>query len=207
MPEFLSSNKPKTGFGATFLAQGGQAVAGGVLDVTGAVGKGALKGVGAVGKGVLGGLSAGASVVGLGKRSDKSNNGTTVQSTAAGEAGTLTIHVIEADGLMAVDRGGSSDPFVKVSIGTQSVLKTKVKKETLTPNWSESATVSVNGQPMAVNFLVKDYNTIGGNKDLGACDISPWDHIQPGQTRADFWAPLSGTGGRLHIAFDFQPTA
>jgi hypothetical protein len=39
IPEFLSSNKRKREFGTTFLAQDGQAVVGGVLDVTGAVGK------------------------------------------------------------------------------------------------------------------------------------------------------------------------
>lgn len=186
MPEFLSSNKRKSGFGATFLAHGGAAVAGGVLDVTGAVGKGALKGVGAVGKGVLGGLSAGASAVGL-KKSDRSSTIlTAVQSTASGEAGSLTIHVIEAEGLQGVDRGGTSDPYVKVTVGNQSVLKTKIKKETLAPSWNESTSVHVSGQPVNINFLVKDYNTIGGNKDLGACDISPWEHIKPGQNRADF---------------------
>ncbi|KAK3821884.1 MAG: C2 domain-containing protein [Benniella sp.] len=205
MPEFLSSNKHKSGFGATFIAQGGQAVAGGVLDVTGAVGKGALKGVGAVGKGVLGGLSAGATVVGLKKEKTFVSN---FETTATGESGTLTIRVIEADGLKGVDRGGMSDPYCKVTVGTKDVLKTKVKKETITPSWNESAVISVDGKPVAINFLVKDYNTIGGSKDLGGCDLSPWDYIQPGsQTKADFWAPLGGTGGRLHIAFEFQPTA
>ncbi|KAG0240870.1 hypothetical protein BG011_003600, partial [Mortierella polycephala] len=83
MPEFLSSNKRNSGFGATFLGggvglmiQGGQAigqagmtgagaVAGGIgalgqgaVKVVGAVGQGAMKGVGTVGKDVFGGLSA-----------------------------------------------------------------------------------------------------------------------------------------------------
>ncbi|KAF9093700.1 hypothetical protein BGX27_001575 [Mortierella sp. AM989] len=230
LPEFLSSNKRKSVFGATFLG-GGQAIgqagiAGvgavgqGALDVTGIVGKGAIKGVGAVGKGVFGGLSAGASAVGLGKRSDKASSQpigsapTDSDNTmATGVPGNLTIHVIEADGLLAVDKSGASDPYVKVTAGGQNIMKTKVKKETLTPNWNETAVTPVNGQPLKINFLVKDYNTIGGNKDLGDCDISLWEYIQPaaegrpGQNRADFWAPLGGSGGRIHLVFEFQPSS
>ncbi|KAF9438112.1 hypothetical protein BGZ76_009730 [Entomortierella beljakovae] len=240
MPEFLSTNKRKSGLGATFLgsgvdvvSQGGQAIgqvglagvgavgaAGqGALDVTEAVGKGAIKGVGAVSKGVLGGLSAGASAVGL-KRSDKSNSQLVNQATApvsgnatAGVAGNLTVSIIEADGLFGVDKSGSSDPYVKVTAGSQSVLKTKVKKETLAPSWNESASLAVNGQPLVLNFLVKDHNTLGGNKDLGDCNISLWDYIQPaaegraGQYRADFWAPLGGLGGRLHVVLELKPSS
>ncbi|KAF9357954.1 hypothetical protein BGX26_002746 [Mortierella sp. AD094] len=198
MPEFLSSNKRKSGFGATFLgggvgmvAHGGQAVGQGTLDVTEAVGKGAFKAVGA-------------SVVPASVDAQ--------HPTTAGVSGNLTVHVIEADGLLGVDKSGLSDPYVKVAAGGQSILKTKVKKETLAPNWNESAFVPVTGQPLMINFLVKDYNTIGGNKDLGDCNISLWDYIQPategrpGQLRADFWAPLSGSGGRLHVVFEFQPS-
>ncbi|KAG0364694.1 hypothetical protein BGZ54_007262 [Gamsiella multidivaricata] len=248
MPEFLSSNKRKSGFGATFLGGGVNAighagmagvgaVAGGVgavgqgaMGVTGAVGKGAIKGVGAVGKGVFGGLSAGASAVGLHRRADKSGSQHGIdpsssagmgapavsadQSHAVGAPGNLTIHVVEADGLLGVDRSGSSDPYVKVAVNGQSVLKTKVKKETLAPNWNESVVVKVQGgHPITMNCLVKDHNTLGGNKDLGDCDIPVWEYIQPGaegpsgQNRADFWAALGGTGGRLHLALEFEPSS
>jgi Ca2+-dependent lipid-binding protein len=230
VPEFLSSNKRKSGFGATFLGAGVGAVAGGVgavgqgaMDVTGAVGKGAFKGVGAVGKGVFGGLSAGASAMGLHKNSDKSGSQGAIDpssqaapaqmSQAMGVPGNLTIHVIEADGLLGVDKSGTSDPYVKVAVNGQSVLKTKVKKDTLAPNWNESALVKgLSGQPVVLNFLVKDHNTIGGNKDLGDCDLPLWEYIvpatdaRPGQYRADFWAPLGGSGGRLHLMLEFEPT-
>ncbi|KAG0358738.1 hypothetical protein BGX24_005919, partial [Mortierella sp. AD032] len=261
MPEFLSSNKRKSGFGATFLGEGvgmvgqagmagvgavGQAgmagvgavgqvgqdafrgvgaVGQGAVKGVGAVGQGAAKGVGAVGKGVFGGLSAGASAIGLGnKKKDTvaAPSGAaataTVTDGGVGIPGRLTIHVIEADGLPGVDKSGLSDPYVKVRVNSENVMKTKVKKDTLTPNWSESTVVSglTTGQPVVVDFQVKDHNTIGGNKDLGNCDISLWEYIQPavearggtgGQLKADFWAPLDGQGGRLHLALDFEPTA
>ncbi|KAF9306138.1 hypothetical protein BGZ74_007485 [Mortierella antarctica] len=302
MPEFLSSNKRKSGFGSTFigggatmLASGGHmvgsagmagvgAVAGGVgavgqgaldvggavgkgaLDVGGAVGKGAMKGVGAVGKGVFGGLSAGASALGIKK--DKSESRSSLDSPSVeavvapsmapgytdpsmnpsasqaslnvssppaprtsvgsirsrtslvfengeivGEPGTLTIHVIEAEGLMGVDKSGTSDPYVKVRVGTNSVLKTKVKKENLAPSWNESVTVpGITGTPVMINFSVKDHNTIGSDKDLGDFDMQLWEYIQPaseahaGEYRADFWAALGGSGGRLHLALQFEPS-
>ncbi|KAG0049221.1 hypothetical protein BGZ83_005948 [Gryganskiella cystojenkinii] len=301
MPEFLSTNKRKSGFGATFIgggvgmvASGGQllghagvagvgAVAGGVgavgqgaLDVTGAVGKGALKGVGAVGKGVgsvgKGVFSAGASAFGLKK--DKSDSRTSldlhmeaslpasmqptpstpdqgsfpqgvhashsdaslnVSSPAlprtsvgsirsrssmvfesgdiVGEPGNLTIHVIEADGLLGVDKSGTSDPYVKVNFGGKNMLKTKVRKENLAPNWNESVVIpGLTGHPVTINFVVRDHNTIGSDKDLGEFDLRLWEYIQPssedhpGEYRADFWAPLGGSGGRLHLALDFEPS-
>ncbi|KAF9545503.1 hypothetical protein EC957_010919 [Mortierella hygrophila] len=254
MPEFLSSNKRKSGFGATFVGEGvglagnaGMAGVGavgqigqGAVNGVGAVGQGAMKGVGAVGqgavkgvdtvgqgaikgvgavsKGVFGGLSAGASAIGLGHRKKDTVPTTTtapaVIATAPGSGtgiiGRLTIHVIEADHLLGVDKSGLSDPYVKVRVNSKDVLKTKVKKDTLSPNWSESVVVPGvrTDQPVVVDFQVKDHNTIGGSKDLGSCDVSLWEYIQPGagSLQADFWAPVDGQGGKLHLALQFEPS-
>ncbi|KAF9922420.1 hypothetical protein FBU30_007442 [Linnemannia zychae] len=241
MPEFLSTNKRKSGFGATFLGEGvgmvGQAGMAGVGAVSqvgqgavkgvgavgqgavkgvGAVGHGAAKGVGAVGKGVLGGLSAGASAIGLGhKKKDPVAAAaappiTIVSSTGAGYSGRLTITVIEAEGLTGVDKSGLSDPYVKVHVNGEHVLKTKVKKETLTPNWSESTLVPElnSAVPCILDFQVKDHNTIGSNTDIGDCTVSLWEYIQPGvqgaPMKVDFWAPLNGLGGKLHLLLNFE---
>lgn len=297
MPEFLSSNKRRSGLGATFIGggvdmvtsgghmlgeagklgvgtivgglgtvgAGAGAVGQGAIGATGAVGKGAMKGVGAVGKGVFGGLSAGASAIGFNKKADgtlvpaqevpgmthapapaaapgvapaavaaatpsastqaiadsydttRSRSGslqtgrsmTSSDGSLVGEPGNLTIHVMEADGLLGVDKSGTSDPYVKVKVGSQNVLKTKTKKETLTPNWSESVVVpGLTGQPVTLSFSVKDHNTIGSDKDLADVEIPLWDYIQPGagQKRVDFWAQLGGSGGRLRLVLEFEPT-
>ncbi|KAF9409138.1 hypothetical protein BGZ94_002044, partial [Podila epigama] len=133
-----------------------------------------------------------------------------------GEPGTLVVHVVEADGLMGVDKSGTSDPYVKVRVGnsSNSILKTKVKKENLAPNWNESVTVpGITGHPLTINFSVKDHNTLGSDKDLGDFDLRLWEYIQPateahpGEYRADFWAPLSGSGGRLHLILEFEPSS
>ncbi|KAF9436033.1 hypothetical protein BGZ76_004991 [Entomortierella beljakovae] len=129
-----------------------------------------------------------------------------------GEPGSLTIQIIEADGLTGVDKSGTSDPYVKVSIGNKSIHKTKVKKENLAPNWNETATINnITGHPVTINFLVRDHNTIGSDKVLGDFNLRLWEYIQPqseahnGEYSADFWAPLSGTGGRIHLALQFEP--
>ncbi|KAG0048154.1 hypothetical protein BGZ83_006833 [Gryganskiella cystojenkinii] len=132
----------------------------------------------------------------------------------SGEPGTLTIHVLEADGLLGVDKNGMSDPYVKVRVNGQTVLKTKTKKETLSPSWSESVQVpGLSGETaVMLDFAVRDHNTIGSDKDLADCDISLWEYIHPGaanqpqQHHADFWAPLGESGGRLHLALEFEPT-
>ncbi|KAF9024878.1 hypothetical protein BGZ52_010146 [Haplosporangium bisporale] len=252
MPEFLSSNKRKSGFGSTFMGAAGAvgngghaigragvagvgamtsgvgAVGHGAFDVTGAVGRGTVKGAGVVGKGVLGGISAGASAIGLHRKGsgaphsinapnpEGSTSGHVASSSSSsdvGEPGNLTIHVIEADGLLGVDKSGTSDPYVKVNIGEHSVLKTKVKKETLKPVWNESVLVPLTGDALSLHLIVKDHNTIGGNTDLGECDVLVWDYIQPGteehpgQYRSDFWVTLGGSGGRVHLAFEFEPVS
>ena len=129
-----------------------------------------------------------------------------------GEPGNLTIHVIEATNLAGVDKSGLSDPYVKVSYGSKTVLKTKVKKENLSPSWNESATIpGLTGHPVTINFLVRDHNTIGSDKDLGEFDLRLWEYIQPaseahpGEYKADFWAPLNGSGGKLHLMIEYDP--
>lgn len=251
MPEFLSSHKRKSGFGSTFMGAAGAvgngghtigragvagvgamtsgvgAVGHGAIDVTGVVGRGTVKGVGAVGKGVIGGISAGASAIGLNRKSSgaphltnapspeglTSRHVASSSSSDAGEPGNLTIHIIEADGLLGVDKSGTSDPYVKVNVGEHNVLKTKVKKETLTPFWNESVSMPLTGDALSLRLIIKDHNTIGGNTDLGECEVSVWDYIQPGteehpgQYRSDFWVPLGGSRGRVHLVLEFEPVS
>ena len=45
----------------------------------------------------------------------------------------LTISVRRAAGLEAMDRGGKSDPFVVIKVGTQAAQNTSVKEKTLDP--------------------------------------------------------------------------
>jgi Ca2+-dependent lipid-binding protein len=52
-----------------------------------------------------------------------------------GGAKNLQVTIVGARNLKAMDRGGTSDPYARVRIGTKGVYKTKHIKKTLTPEW------------------------------------------------------------------------
>ncbi|KAK3814034.1 MAG: C2 domain-containing protein [Benniella sp.] len=235
MPEFLSSNK-RASFVSSFIGGGANVIGGGGV---GAVGKGLMGGISS-GASVLGlnrkersgsksSVDAPADVppstipnasapalassrrISITTSRSRASSSPSDGSDTVGEPGNLTIHVIEASGLLGVDKSGQSDPYVKVSVGSKTLLKTKVKKENLAPNWSEAVAIpGITGSPMTINFLVRDHNTIGSDKDLGEYNLALWEHLQPstettpGVYKADIWGQLSGAG-KLHIALEFEP--
>ncbi len=58
-------------------------------------------------------------------------------SLEASGAMVLEVVVQKAEGLLAMDRGGTSDPFCELQLGKQK-KKTKVKPKTLNPQWDET---------------------------------------------------------------------
>jgi len=54
-------------------------------------------------------------------------------------SGVLEVHVLSAEGLLAADRGGTSDPYAKVRVGDKDAHKrqTKVVPKNLNPRWDE----------------------------------------------------------------------
>eukprot|EP00961_Rhodomonas_salina_P198990 2684117-Rhodomonas_salina.1 len=79
----------------------------------------------------------------------------------------LEVVVHKAEGLVAKDRGGTSDPFCEVKLGKQR-QKTKVKPKTLNPNWDET-------------FLL-DYGSNITNLSVPALTLSDnlWSRPYPG---------------------------
>ena len=55
----------------------------------------------------------------------------------SGAGGRVTVTVIKAEGLLAKDKGGTSDPFAELVMGKQ-LKKTKVIDKTLNPVWDET---------------------------------------------------------------------
>ena len=54
----------------------------------------------------------------------------------------LTVHVVEARDLKAMDIDGTSDPFVTIEIENQKI-ETNYKRGTLSPVWNESFTFEI----------------------------------------------------------------
>jgi Ran GTPase-activating protein (RanGAP) involved in mRNA processing and transport len=55
------------------------------------------------------------------------------------ERGSLRVEVLQARGIVAMDSGGTSDPFVEVSVG-KTLKVTRVVKKTLKPKWEQDFT-------------------------------------------------------------------
>ena len=97
--------------------------------------------------------------------------GLTRASTNDEPAGTVTVRVLRATGLVAADKGGTSDPYVVVQSGSGKKEKTSVKKGTVNPIWDETLELSVFDVAAPLSFEVWDHDKIGMNDSLGASEI------------------------------------
>jgi len=86
-------------------------------------------------------------------------------------AGTATVRVVRATGLLAADKGGTSDPYVVVQSAGGKKAKTSVKKKTLEPEWDETLELSVLDAAAPLSFAVWDHDKIGTNDALGAGEV------------------------------------
>ncbi|OZJ04246.1 hypothetical protein BZG36_02480 [Bifiguratus adelaidae] len=134
-------------------------------------------------------------------QSTSSNPGLAAPVNAAGapRAGTLAITIVSAQGLTAMDKGGTSDPLVKVKSGSKNLHKTKTIKKTLSPEWNETFTVHVTPDQAPIEFDVRDHNTFGGDDDIGVAKINIWDHLT-NSTSYESDIPLTPNGsGTIHV--------
>ncbi|KAI8367199.1 C2 domain-containing protein [Choanephora cucurbitarum] len=131
-------------------------------------------------------------------------------SDATGRAGIVTITLIEARGLRGVDKSGTSDPFVRVNVGKEQVFKTKYIPKTLNPEWNETFTHHVGGEPYIFEFTVRDHNRLRSSVSLGQSRVNIWDLIKldvPGGDLFNQWLPLFPAGsGELRVNIQFKAT-
>mmetsp|Transcript_25250 Transcript_25250/g.39631 ORF Transcript_25250/g.39631 Transcript_25250/m.39631 type:complete len:277 (+) Transcript_25250:363-1193(+) len=115
----------------------------------------------------------------------------------------VSVALLEAKGLVAADRGGTSDPFVQVNITGQKMQKTKVIKKTLDPQWNETKSFVLapsKADPDArlegkiLSCEVFDFDLIGGNDFLGQVSF-PLSNLNV-QEVFDQWLPLKPREGK-----------
>ncbi|KAJ1669169.1 Tricalbin-2, partial [Spiromyces aspiralis] len=81
--------------------------------------------------------------------------------------GELRIRLISGSNLPAVDRSGTSDPYVVLQVNGEVVWKSDVIKETLNPKWNQQAILYVrNRNNTALTVEVFDWNKIQSNELL-----------------------------------------
>jgi len=119
--------------------------------------------------------------------------------------GTLYVHVLEAKDLPAVDSSGTSDPYLKVMKGKKEIGKTKVKKNTINPEWNETFKVGL-GEVLNQNItiIVKDHNSFS-SKTLGEFQINNHNSFPTNENASvDEWFPIPSTNGSVHIKLEYN---
>uniref|UniRef100_A0A3Q3FN47 Synaptotagmin IXa n=1 Tax=Kryptolebias marmoratus TaxID=37003 RepID=A0A3Q3FN47_KRYMA len=93
-------------------------------------------------------------------------------------AGRLTITMIQARNLKAMDITGASDPYVKVSLMCDGrrlkKRKTSTKRNTLNPVYNEAIVFDVppeNIEQISLLIAVMDYDRVGHNEVIGVCRV------------------------------------
>ena len=102
---------------------------------------------------MAGGLSSGLSKA-------ASGTGAAMRTSTPQLAGTVTVRVVRATGLLAGDKGGTSDPYVVVQSAGGNKAKTSVKKTMLDPEWEETLELSVLDAAAALTFVVWDHDKV-----------------------------------------------
>uniref|UniRef100_A0A8C1HIG1 Synaptotagmin III n=1 Tax=Cyprinus carpio carpio TaxID=630221 RepID=A0A8C1HIG1_CYPCA len=93
-------------------------------------------------------------------------------------AGRLTVTIIKATNLKAMDLTGFSDPYVKASLVCEGrrlkKRKTSIKKNTLNPTYNEALVFDIpneNIDNVSLIIAVMDYDCIGHNEVIGMCRV------------------------------------
>ena len=77
-----------------------------------------------------------------------------------GPGAAVSVRVVRATGLLAADKGGTSDPFVTVLSKGSKKAKTSVKKKTLEPEWDETLDLTVADLAAPLSLTVMDYDKV-----------------------------------------------
>ena len=90
--------------------------------------------------------------------------------------GTLHVQLVRATGLKAMDRGGLSDPYVKLTLAGEG-RKSKTIKKTLDPVWNEAFTWKgtlrdLTSSPLVLHCLDYDFGTRDDKLGHGSVDLA-----------------------------------
>jgi len=84
----------------------------------------------------------------------------------------IELAILSGQNLVAMDRGGTSDPYVKVLQGDDVLHKTPEKKKTVNPIWNDGATAYIKNPFNNLLFQVYDKDVVGTDDFMGQVEFS-----------------------------------
>jgi len=110
----------------------------------------------------------------------------------------VAIYVLEGKNLIACDKGGTSDPYVKLAIGHNVKAQTKRIDKTLNPKWNETVYLKVqDASKQTLEVTVWDHDTFRKDDFMGQVNIQLYEAAQLGDSKK--WYPLQPRKPEEHI--------
>merc|ERR1712137_932625 len=118
---------------------------------------------------------------------------------------TLCVTVVRAKNLVAADKGGTSDPYVKLRLGS-TTQKTHVVKKCLNPTWNESFRFTIDN-PTAHKLRVEVFDKDRWTRDdpIGNLEI-PLNLLERGKKTTEWYRLEQANSGQVQLtlqALDF----
>ena len=83
----------------------------------------------------------------------------------------IQAHIINGRDLLAMDRGGVSDPYIKCIHGQDKLFQTKPVAKTVNPMWDETFAVHIDNPFKPITFQVFDKDMVGADDFMGEATI------------------------------------
>ena len=122
----------------------------------------------------------------------------------------LEVTVVGAKDLLAADRSGTSDPFVRLHVGNavKEALKTKVLKKTLNPEWNQTFNLRIDSYKRRESLQIEcfDYDLVGSNDSLGKANIGLGQLVPEHEYTQ--WCKLESNGikkGQVQLRYKLVP--
>lgn len=122
-------------------------------------------------------------------------------------SGILRVILLQAKELdSAKSLQGKLNPTALLELNGHRILKTKVKRRTNTPRWSESIDVFISDiLNTSVKIIVKDQRELSADPVIGHCTLNVFD-LMAGPADQSDWFKLSDVkSGRVRVRFEFAP--
>ncbi|GJP68199.1 hypothetical protein CLOP_g24933 [Closterium sp. NIES-67] len=125
---------------------------------------------------------------------------------AVAAVATLLVEVIEAKDLLAADSGGTSDPYVKGSIGAAR-FQTSVISKNLNPHWNQKFELPIADWSLPESYTlvlrVKDYDMFSANDAIGRADLDV-SAMRGGGRKEEWLSLVDGGKGKIRVVVEVK---